>query len=176
MDDSFENLKRFVLSLLVRASRGGELPFVWFWPEGKESCLVLTHDVESSLAGNSGIWRLIDAEKTGGFQSSFNVVPFKYEVAESEIERIRAEGCEVGVHGYSHGGDLFSADIKDATVVTLYLLPGVNMRLRPKLLSDLRPGTRIVSHSFDMGDWKPEKKVEINGRTLYFWHVPKPAN
>ena len=68
--------------------------------------------------------------------------------------------------------DLFEADIKDATVVTLYLLPSINLKLRPKLWSDLKPGTRIVSHSFDMGDWAPEKKVEVNGRYIYFWTVP----
>jgi SAM-dependent methyltransferase len=70
-------------------------------------------------------------------------------------------------------GDLFDADIHDATVVTLYLLPNVNVRLRPKLLKDLRPGTRIVSHSFDMGDWKPEKEEQVDGATIYLWTVPE---
>jgi len=73
-------------------------------------------------------------------------------------------------------GDIFDADIKDATVVTLYLLPDVNMRLRPKLLADLKPGTRVVSHNYDMGDWVPEKskKMEVNGTDhyVYFWTVP----
>jgi SAM-dependent methyltransferase len=68
--------------------------------------------------------------------------------------------------------DLFEADIREATVVTMYLLPGVNERLRPKLLRDLRPGTRLVSHAFDMGDWKPERVVEAHGSTLYYWVVP----
>jgi ubiquinone/menaquinone biosynthesis C-methylase UbiE len=63
-------------------------------------------------------------------------------------------------------GDLFTADIHDASVVTLYLLPSVNLKLRPKLLKDLRPGTRIVSHSFDMG---------VNGRKIYLWTVSKAA-
>ena len=67
--------------------------------------------------------------------------------------------------------DLFQADFSDATVITLYLLPELNVRLRPKLLA-LRPGTRIVSHAFDMGDWKPEKRLDVNGRTVYFWTVP----
>jgi SAM-dependent methyltransferase len=70
--------------------------------------------------------------------------------------------------------DLFTADIKEATVVTLYLLQSLNMKLRPKLLADLKPGTRIVSHAFDMGDeWKPEKTEEIGGTRIYFWTVPK---
>jgi len=75
-------------------------------------------------------------------------------------------------------GDLFKADFRDATVVTLYLLPDLNLKLRPKLLRELQPGTRIVSHQFDMGSWKPDKKLESNGRTVYFWVVPetkKPA-
>ncbi len=69
-------------------------------------------------------------------------------------------------------GDLFTAEIKPATVVTLYLLPNVNLKLRPRLLSELKPGTRIVSHSFDMGDWKADKTVEFNGRYIYYWVVP----
>ncbi len=67
--------------------------------------------------------------------------------------------------------DLFEADFSDATVVTLYLLPSLNVKLRPRLLK-LKPGTRIVSHDFDMGDWKPEHTVETNGHTVYMWTVP----
>lgn len=69
--------------------------------------------------------------------------------------------------------DLFDADIRAATIVTLYLLPNVNVRLRPKLLRDLKPGTRIVSHSFDMGDWKPEKEEQVDGATIYLWTIPE---
>jgi SAM-dependent methyltransferase len=68
--------------------------------------------------------------------------------------------------------DLFDANIADATVVTLYLLPSVNLKLRPKLLHDLKPGTRVVSHSFDMGDWKPDKETEVDGQRIYFWIIP----
>jgi tRNA G37 N-methylase Trm5 len=71
--------------------------------------------------------------------------------------------------------DLFEADIKEASVVTLYLLTSLNLKLRPKLWRDLRPGTRIVSHNFDMGDWKPEKQMEVDGHTIYFWTVPADA-
>ena len=75
-------------------------------------------------------------------------------------------------------GDLFNADLKDATVVTLYLLPDVNMRLRPKLLRELKPGTRVVSHNYDMGDWKPEQTIKVSlpsgDHTVYYWVVPKP--
>jgi ribosomal protein L11 methylase PrmA len=68
--------------------------------------------------------------------------------------------------------DLFKADIKDATVVTLYLLPDLNVKLRPRLWEELQPGTRIISHQFDMGTWKPEKTLQSNGRTVYFWTIP----
>jgi trans-aconitate methyltransferase len=72
--------------------------------------------------------------------------------------------------------DLFDTDIKTATVVTLYLLPEVNMRLRPKLLADLKPGTRVVSHNYDMGDWKPLQTITVKlpdgDHTVYYWVVP----
>jgi SAM-dependent methyltransferase len=69
--------------------------------------------------------------------------------------------------------DLFTTDISEATVVTLYLLPSLNLKLKPKLFKELKPGTRIVSHSFDMGDWKPEEERDVNGRKIYFWTIPK---
>jgi ribosomal protein L11 methylase PrmA len=71
--------------------------------------------------------------------------------------------------------DLFKLDLKKATVVTLYLLPEINLKLRPKLFRELRPGTRVVSHDFDMGDWKPEKTIKVHDprlHTLYFWTIP----
>jgi SAM-dependent methyltransferase len=69
--------------------------------------------------------------------------------------------------------DLFETDFHEATVVTLYLLPSLNLKLRPKLLKELKPGTRIVSHAFDMGDWKPEQEIDVDGRTVYLWTVPR---
>jgi ubiquinone/menaquinone biosynthesis C-methylase UbiE len=69
--------------------------------------------------------------------------------------------------------DLFQTDLRKASVVTLYLLPEVNLRLRPKLWRELKPGTRVVSHSFDMGDWKPDKTVKVEHRTIYYWVVPQ---
>ena len=72
-------------------------------------------------------------------------------------------------------GDLFTADIREATVVTLYLLDVLNERLRPTLLRDLLPGTRILSHAFRMGDWEPEQTARVDGRMLYGWTVPEPG-
>jgi SAM-dependent methyltransferase len=72
--------------------------------------------------------------------------------------------------------DLFTTDLREATVVTLYLLPKLNMQLRPKLLSELRPGTRVVSHAFDMEDWQPDKELRVPGSSsdhfVYYWVVP----
>ena len=76
--------------------------------------------------------------------------------------------------------DLFDADIHEATVVTIFLLPNINLKLRPKLLHDLKPGTRIVSNTFDMGDWKPDKEAIVPdteadtylSHRLYLWTVP----
>lgn len=72
-------------------------------------------------------------------------------------------------------GTLFEADFHDASIVTLYLLPEVNLKLRPKLLKDLKVGSRIVSHQFDMGDWEPDKQVEIGWRKVYMWTVTEKA-
>jgi ubiquinone/menaquinone biosynthesis C-methylase UbiE len=71
--------------------------------------------------------------------------------------------------------DLFEADIREATVVTLYLLTRLNAKLRPKLMADLRPGTRVVSHAFDMGDWAPEQKAAVGGSIVYLWRIPGRA-
>jgi SAM-dependent methyltransferase len=72
-------------------------------------------------------------------------------------------------------GDVFESDFRDATVVTMYLLPALNLKLLPKLLKDLKPGTRIVSHSFDMGTWTPEQTLDVGGRPVYFWTIPAPG-
>ena len=76
--------------------------------------------------------------------------------------------------------DIFTAKIADATVITMYLLPDVNLRLRPKLLSELKPGTRIVSHNYDLGDWQPvqRKEMDVSGvnHTLFLWIVPQRAS
>jgi len=72
-------------------------------------------------------------------------------------------------------GDIFDPNVKigDATVVTLYLLPTLNEKLAPRLRAELRPGTRIVSHSFEMGSWKPDKTQEVDGKQILLWLVPK---
>ncbi len=71
-----------------------------------------------------------------------------------------------------HKQDLFETDISEATVVTLYLLPSLNLKLIEKLNDELRPGTRVVSHAFDMGDIQALQTQNVNGRTIYLWTVP----
>lgn len=99
-----------------------------------------------------------------------------------EIDPLRiADAMEFAADAYvEHRLDfveesIFDADISEATVVTLYLLQSVNVQLRPKLLSELRPGTRIVSHAFHMGDWQPDDRLELAGVTIYKWTVPAPV-
>jgi SAM-dependent methyltransferase len=99
------------------------------------------------------------------------------------IQEARSNAKKAGVEDRVRfeEGDLFTADIHDATVVTLFLLTSVNQKLRPKLLADLKPGTRVVSNTFDMGEWKPDKEatVEASGdgayfsRKLYLWTIPR---
>ena len=68
--------------------------------------------------------------------------------------------------------DILTVDFAPASVVTMYLLPDVNLKLKPNLLKQLKPGSRVVSHSFDMGDWKPDKVERVDGRTINFWTIP----
>jgi SAM-dependent methyltransferase len=85
--------------------------------------------------------------------------------------RAAAKAAGVGERTQFIEQDLFSADIANATVVMLYLWPEVNLKLRPKLFSELKPGTRVVSHSHDMGDWQPDKAVTVQGKRLFLWVI-----
>jgi SAM-dependent methyltransferase len=90
------------------------------------------------------------------------------------VERARCNAKEAGMERLVEfrQEDLFRADLRQATVVTLFLFPGMNLRLAPKLFSELRPGTRIVSHRFGLGDRAPDRTVEAGGHTLLLWTVP----
>ncbi|HEV2817318.1 MAG TPA: methyltransferase domain-containing protein [Allosphingosinicella sp.] len=68
--------------------------------------------------------------------------------------------------------DLFATPLAEADVLTLYLLPEVNLRLRPRILAEMRPGTRVVSHDFDMGDWRWDQRRRVGSATIYLWTVP----
>lgn len=96
-----------------------------------------------------------------------------------DINPVRIKEAEANLKAANVGNrvrflnqDLVESNISEATVVTLYLLPSLNVKLLPKLLSDLKPGTRIVSHAFDMGSWKPQQTLNAGGSTIYFWVIP----
>jgi SAM-dependent methyltransferase len=89
------------------------------------------------------------------------------------IQESRTNARKEGVDGRIRfvERDLFKVPLGEATVVTLYLLPEVNVRLRPRLRAQLRKGARVVSHDFDMGDWTPDETVTQSGSILYLWRV-----
>ena len=86
--------------------------------------------------------------------------------------RERAKDAQVTDRVQFLNEDLFEVDLREATVVTLYLLPALNLKLRPKLLAELEPGTRVVSHAWDMGDWAPDRTLDVKGSKVYLWTVP----
>jgi SAM-dependent methyltransferase len=85
--------------------------------------------------------------------------------------RANAESAGVSDKVQFVEGDLFESNFRDATVVTLYLLPSLNDKLRPKLMRELGPGARVVSHAFGMGAWKPDRELDVNGRRVYLWTI-----
>lgn len=90
------------------------------------------------------------------------------------IAEARAAAARAGVADRARfaAQDLFATPLAGRDVVTMYLLPAVNLRLRPRLLAELRPGARVVSHAFDMGDWRPDVAARVGGAKLYLWRVP----
>ncbi|HYE40456.1 MAG TPA: class I SAM-dependent methyltransferase [Ramlibacter sp.] len=93
-------------------------------------------------------------------------------IDEANRNRIKAG---VGERVRFVNADLFESNISEATVVTLFLLPALNLKLLPKLLKELKPGTRIVSHAHDMGSWKPEQALKVGGSNVYLWTIPEPG-
>jgi len=90
------------------------------------------------------------------------------------VERARCHAREAGVAHLVEfrQQDLFDASLREATVVTLFLIPGMNERLRPKLAAELAPGARVVSHRFGLGSWPPEREIEARGHPLLLWTIP----
>jgi len=124
-------------------------------------------DVVYDLGCGDGRIVIMAAKQFGAHGVGIDINP-------ERIQEARANAKQAGVENLVkfEENDLFQGDIHNATVVTLYLLPTINLKLRPKLLSDLKPGTRVVSHSFDMGDWKPEKEDSVDGASIYLWTIP----
>jgi ribosomal protein L11 methylase PrmA len=134
---------------------------------------VTNEDLVYDLGSGDGRIVIAAAQKRGARGIGIDIDPQRVREARENAQR-----AGVSDRVEFRQQDLFQTDFSDATVVTLYLLPRLNRQLRPRLLSQLKPGTRIVSHAFDMGDWKPEKVVQVDGRTVYYWVVPEtiPAN
>jgi ribosomal protein L11 methylase PrmA len=105
---------------------------------------------------------------------SFGATGVGIDIDPERIKEARENARKAGLTGKVEfrNEDLFEADFSRATVVTLYLYPWVNLKLRPKLLRDLKPGTRVVSNLHDMGDWQAEKQIEADGHPIYFWTIP----
>lgn len=129
---------------------------------------VSSKDVVYDLGCGDGRIVITAAEKYGATGTGFDINPERIKEANENAKEANVTGKVKFVEG-----DLFKVDYRPATVVTLYLLPNVNMKLRPMLLEQLKPGTRIVSHAFDMGDWEPEETQVIDGSTIYLWRVPE---
>ena len=125
-------------------------------------------DVIYDLGSGDGRIVITAAQKYGARGVGIDIDP-------ERVKEARANAKEAGVTDLVEfrQGDLFEADLSDATVVTLYLLPSVNVELRPKLFNELEPGTPVVSHDFNMGEWQPERTVEVNGNTIYRWTIPE---
>lgn len=124
-------------------------------------------DVLYDLGSGDGRIPIAAAQRWGTRGVGVDIDPRRISEARRNAERARVADKVEFIEG-----DLFATDLSDATVVTLYLLPSLNMRLRPTLLQ-LEPGTRIVSHAFDMGDWEPERTFQVDGATVRLWTVPE---
>jgi trans-aconitate methyltransferase len=152
--------------------RNPDVIFVPTPPEVVDAMLKLADvsgsDVVYDLGCGNGIIVVTAAQKFGATAVGIDIDPQR--VAEAK-ERVQQAG--VGDKVTILNDDLFTTDISKATVVTLYLLPSLNKKLIPKLNAELKPGTRIVSQSFDMGDENPpEQKLDVNGRQVFLWHTP----
>lgn len=162
------------LPLAAQEEVRGEVPYVPTPPEVVEAMLNLAEvrkgDVLYDLGCGDGRIVVMAAQKFQARGTGIDINPVRIKEA---LENARQAGVAAQVRFMEK--NLFDADVHDASVVTLYLLPDVNVRLRPILLKQLKAGTRIVSNSFDMGEWKPDKKIEAHGRTLYLWKVTEAA-
>ena len=127
---------------------------------------VTEKDVVYDLGSGDGRIPITAAEKYGARGVGIDINPERIKEANANLAKSKA-GDKVRFLNQ----DLFETDLSPATVITLYLLPSLNQKLIPKL-KQLKPGTRIVSHSFDMGtDWPPEKTEDVQGRMIYFWTI-----
>jgi ubiquinone/menaquinone biosynthesis C-methylase UbiE len=152
-----------------------DVPYVPTPPEVVEAMLKLgdvrSGDIHYDLGCGDGRIAVMAVKKFGAARAT------GYDIDPERIKEANENAEQAGVNGKTRFilGNLFEADFHDATIVTLYLLPDVNLKLRPKLLKDLKVGSRIVSHQFDMGEWEPDKKITLDWRTVYLWTVTEKS-
>ncbi len=128
------------------------------------------NDLVYDLGAGDGKIAIAAAKKFGARSVGIEYNPEMAKHAQGNVEK-------AGVTGKARiiNGDIFVTDFSQATVVTMYLLPALNLKLRPTILS-MRPGTRVVSHSFTMEDWEADEISSMDGRRAYFWLVPANVN
>jgi SAM-dependent methyltransferase len=152
------------------APRAPDVPYEPSTPEIVAAMLdlakVTPRDVVYDLGCGDGRI-VIEAVKRGARGVGIDIDPQRITEA-----RENARKAGVGSRITFRQDDLFTTDIKPATAVMLYLWPEINLKLLPKLKRDLKPGTRIVSHSHTMGEWKAEKEIEVGGHMIYLWTIP----
>lgn len=158
-----------LFSLLLPA----QTPDIHFVPTGNsvaDAMLTLAQvtpdDVVYDLGSGDGAIVIRAAEKYGARGVGIEI---DGKLVEAATERARKRGVAEKVKFIQ--GDLFKADISDATVVALYLSVSTNLRLAPKLMRELRPGARVVSNRFDMGNWRPDQDRKVGGRRVYLWTI-----
>jgi ubiquinone/menaquinone biosynthesis C-methylase UbiE len=158
--------------LFVQAAPARDVPYVPTPEKVVEGMLQLAKvgpkDVVYDLGSGDGRIVIAAAKKHGARGVGIDIDPERVKEARDNARR-----AGVANRVEFREQNLFDADIREATVVTIYLLSGINMKLRPKLLAELKPGTRIVSHAFDMGDWKPAATQKVGTSTVYYWVVPE---
>ncbi len=165
-----------------KAKRTPDVPYVPTTERAVEAMLELArvtkNDVVYDLGCGDGRIVITAARKYGARGVGIDINPER--IAEAR-ENAKKAGVEHLVKFIEQ--DLFEADIREASVVTLFLLSSVNLKLRPKLLAELKPGTRVVSNTFDMGDWKPDKEFTLDddgqdsylSHRFYLWVIPQKA-
>jgi len=123
-------------------------------------------DYVIDLGAGDGKIAIAAAKKFGARSMGVEYNPDMVAFAQKNAQAAGVAGRAQIVHG-----DIFATDFTQATVLTMYLLPSLNMRLRPQILA-MRPGTRVVTHAFNMEDWEPDESSDVDGRRVYFWVVP----
>jgi methyltransferase family protein len=123
-------------------------------------------DFVIDLGAGDGKIAIAAAKKFGARSMGVEYNPDMVAFAQKNAQAAGVVGKAQIVHG-----DIFATDFTQATVLTMYLLPSLNMKLRPQILA-MRPGTRVVTHAFNMEDWEPDESSDVDGRRVYFWVVP----